>query len=173
MKVRGCKILILAIAISVINIFPSYASKTFYWNGIEIQDYDDESIILPENVTQSRGVVRGQVISAGIVSIKNKGDRKATLVIETLAHVPCDRICNSLTLQKWNNSTEDWEQVLNYEFEALQKDNPEEELTSLINGLDVENLEVGKCRVRGLHAVYLGTFYEGYSSKTEGVQITK
>ena len=105
--------------------------------------------------------------------IKNQGYRKATLIIQTLAHVRCDRICNTLILQKWNESDGDWEQILSYDFEALQKDNPDEDLTMLMNGVDVENLQVGTYRARGLHAVYLGDVYEGYASKTEGIQITK
>ena len=61
----------------------------------------------------------------------------------------------------------------NTEFEAKQEDNPDEDLTLLINAIDVENLEVGTYRARGLHAVYLGDVYEGYTSKTAGIQITK
>lgn len=162
------------IIIMMLNIFPSYAeTDTFYWNGVEFQDYDNNSTILPEDVKQFRGMVRGEVISTGLVSIKNQGDRKATLIIQTLAHVRCDRICNTLILQKWNESDGDWEQILSYDFEALQKDNPDEDLTMLMNGVDVENLQVGTYRARGLHAVYLGDVYEGYASKTEGIQITK
>ena len=117
------------IIIMMLNIFPSYAeTDTFYWNGVEFQDYDNNSTILPEDVKQSRGMVRGEVISTGLVSIKNQGDRKATLIIQTLAHVRCDRICNTLILQKWNESDGDWEQILSYDFEALQKDNPDEDL---------------------------------------------
>lgn len=173
MKNRWKKIFICSIMISIISVIPAYAADTFYWNGIEIQEQNDNTVILSQDTMQSRGQARGNVISTGIVSITNKGERKATLTIQTLAHVRCDRICNSLALQKWNESKEDWEQILIYEFEAKQEDMPDEDLTSLINGIDVENLEVGTYRARGLHAVYLGDVYEGYSSRTQGVQITQ
>ena len=97
---------------------PVYAADTFYWNGIEVQDYNDESIILPENVKESRGIVRGSILSTGIVDISNGGKGKVELTIQTLAHVRCDRICNALTLQVWNESLGDWQQVERFEFEA-------------------------------------------------------
>ena len=175
MKSKWKKLLLAVTILVLFNIFPSYASeeKIFYWNGIEVKDIDDESIILPENVKYSQGQARGDVISTGLLDIANKGKGKASLTIETLAHVRCDRICNALTLQKWNESTEDWEQILHYDFEALQEDNPDEDLVALINGVDVENLQPGTYRARGIHAVYLGNTYESFASKTNGIQITK
>lgn len=153
---------------------PAYASETFYWNGMEVQENNDElSVILPESVNRSTGQTRGNIISTGLVSIVDKGKGKVALTVETWAHVPCDKICNGISLQKWNESTEDWEELLFYEFEALKEDNPDEDLVILINGVDVENLQSGTYRARGLHAVYLGTEYEGYTSKTQGIQITK
>ena len=44
----------------------TYASEVFYWNGIEIQDYDDEFTVLPSNVTRSQGQTRGDYISTEI-----------------------------------------------------------------------------------------------------------
>ena len=88
-----------------------------------------------------------------------------------MAHVRCDRICNALTLQVWNESLGDWQQVERFEFEAKQEDNPDVELAYLINGVDVENLPKGTYRARGLHAVYLGDEYESFASRTDGIQI--
>lgn len=175
MKIKFKKLLMVVTILVVFNSFPAQASeeKIFYWNGIEVKDSDDESIILPEGVRYSQGQARGSVISTGLLDISNKGKGKVSLTIETLAHVRCDKICNALTLQKWNDSIEDWEQVLHYDFEALQEDNPDEDLVSLINGVDVENLQPGTYRARGLHAVYLGETFESFSSKTNGIQITK
>lgn len=173
MKNKWRRFLFIAAVFTVLNVIPAYASEVFYWNGMEIQDMGEESVILPEEVTQSTGQARGEVISTGILNIKNEGKGKASLTIETLAHIRCDKICNSLTLQKWNESTEDWQQVSRFEFEALQEDQPDEELKYLINGVDVENLDPGTYRARGLHAVYFGEGYESFSSKTNGVQVTK
>lgn len=159
------------LAILLINSVPVYASEVFYWNGIEVIDDDDESIILPENVRSSRSVVRGSILSTGIVDISDGGKGKVELTIQTLAHVPCDKICNALTLQVWNESLNDWTQVTRFEFEAKHEDNPNEELNYLINGVDVENLPKGIYRARGLHAVYLGDDYESFASRTNGIQI--
>lgn len=171
MKNMFGKLIISIILIMVINVMPVYAADTFYWNGIEVQDYNDESIILPENVKESRGIVRGSILSTGIVDISNGGKGKVELTIQTLAHVRCDRICNALTLQVWNESLGDWQQVERFEFEAKQEDNPGVELAYLINGVDVENLPKGIYRARGLHAVYLGDEYESFASRTDGIQI--
>lgn len=173
MKNKVKYVMALVFLFVIFNLIPTYANDIFYWNGMEIQDVDDESIILPENIKESRGITRGEVISTGLVSIANKGGGKAALTIETLAHVRCDRICNTITLQRWDDSADDWVKVLSYDFEARQEDNPDVDLTSLINGLDVENLQAGTYRARGLHAVYLGDVYEGFTSKTQGIQITK
>ena len=162
-----------AIVMLLVNVFPVYASETFYWNGIEVTDYNEESIFLPESVTYSRGAARGSILSTGIVDISNGGKGKVELTIQTLAHVRCDKICNALTLQVWNESLGDWQQVTRFEFEAKQEDNPDEELAYLINGVDVENLPTGIYRARGLHAVYLGDEYESFASRTNGIQIYK
>jgi len=173
MKHQLIKVFLCITVMTMLNVIPIYASEVFYWNGIEIQECDNESIILPKNIRQSRGQVRGNIISTGIVDISDGGKGKVELTIQTLAHVRCDRICNALTLQKWNESLEDWQQVTRYEFEAKQEDNPDVKLTHLINGVDVENLPTGVYRARGLHAVYLGEEYEGFSSSTNGIQIYK
>lgn len=174
MKDRWKKILVTIVFLVFINVMPIYASETFYWNGMEIQENNDEStVILPESVNRSTGQTRGNIISTGIVSIVDKGKGKVALTVETWAHIPCDRICNGISLQKWNKTTEDWEELFSYDFEALKEDNPEEDLVILMNVVDVENLQSGTYRARGLHAVYLGTEFEGYTSKTQGLQITK
>lgn len=173
MKNKKIKLILVAVIMMLFNTISAYASDVFYWNGIEIREEKDELVILPENVTRSEGQTRGDVISTGFINITKEGDRKVGLTIETIAHVRCDRICNDLSLQKWNESTEEWENIVHYEFEALQEDNPDEDLIYLINGVDVENLQPGTYRARGIHAVYLGDVYEGYISKTKGIQITK
>lgn len=175
MKKKNEKIILVLIIVimMLINVIPANASNVFYWNGIEIKEEEDELVILPENVTRSQGQTRGDVISTGFINISKEGDRKVGMTIETIAHIRCDRICNDLALQKWNESTEEWENIVQYEFEALQEDNPDEDLIYLINGVDVENLQPGTYRARGIHAVYLGEKYEGYTSKTKGIQITK
>lgn len=174
MKDKWKRILVCITIFICINVMPIYASETFYWNGMKIQENNDEaSAILPESIDRSTGQTRGDIISTGIVSIVDKGEGKVALTVETWAHVPCDRICNGISFQKWNKTTEDWEELFFYEFEALKEDNPEEDLVILINGVDVENVQSGTYRARGFHAVYLGTEYEGYTSKTQGIQITK
>lgn len=173
MKKIGAKFFLTAIIFTLINVIPSYADNTFYWNGHKIQETDDESIILPRNVKESRGETRGEVISTGIVEITDELDGNVGVSIHTYAHVPCDRICNALTLQRWDDSKEEWIQVIRFDFEAKKEDNPEEKLTYLINSVLVEDLPAGSYRAKGLHAVYLNGEYEGYSSKTHGIQITR
>lgn len=173
MKNNLTKLLFITIIMIILNIVPVYASNVFYWNGMEIQEYGDESIILSENATRSAGQARGEVISTGLIEISNEGKGKVGLTIETLAHVRCDRICNTLILQRWDESSEEWNEVSSFDFEALQENQPDKDLIYLINGVDIENLKPGTYRARGLHAVYLGDMYESFSSKTNGIQVTK
>lgn len=173
MKNKLNKFLFITFMLVIFNVIPAYASNVFYWNGVEIQEYDDESVILPENVTRSTGQARGEVISTGVIDISNEGKGKVGLTIETIAHVRCDKIRNKMVLQKWDESLEDWIDVTSFEFEALQEDQPDKDLIYLINGVDVENLKPGTYRARGFHAVYLGDLYESFSSKTNGIQVTK
>lgn len=173
MKNNINKFLFITFMLVIFNVIPAYASNVFYWDGMEIQGVDDESVLLPENVTNSTGQARGEVISTGVIDISNEGKGKVGLTIETIAHVRCDRIRNKLALQKWDESLEEWSDVSNFEFEALQEDQPDKDLIYLINGVDIENLQPGTYRARGFHAVYLGDMYESFSSKTNGIQVTK
>lgn len=175
---RRWKMTILCIiTMMAINVIPTYADEIFYWNGIEIEEYDDESIILPESVKESRGVEygqpRGTVISSAMVSISDEYYGNIGLNIQTHAHVACDKIRHSVTLQEWNETGDDWDVVARFEYEALQEDNPDEKLVGLSNGLVVKDLPAGIYRARGLHAVYLGDVYEGFSTKTNGIQISR
>lgn len=92
MKHRRVKIFISIIFLVILNVVPTYASDIFYWNGTMVQDYEGESIILPKEVKQSKTQVKGNVISTGFLDITNGGKGKVELTIQTLAHVPCDRI---------------------------------------------------------------------------------
>lgn len=173
MKNKLNKFLYITFMLVIFNAAPAYASNVFYWDGMEIQEYDDESVILPENVTNSTGQTRGEVISTGVIDISNEGKGKVGLTIETIAHVRCDRIRNKLVLQKWDESLEEWSEISSFDFEALQEEQPDKDLIYLINGVDIENLKSGTYRARGFHAVYLGDLYESFSSKTNGIQVTK
>ena len=164
-KLRLC---ITIIALVMLSSITTYASEVFYWNGIEIQDYDDEFTVLPSNVTRSQGQTRGDYISTGFIDITNLGKGKASLTIKKrlLMYALIEYVIQ-FHLQKWNESSGDWEQVLRYDFESQQEDNPDEELIALVNGIDVENLQEGIYRARGLHAVYLGDIYERFASKRQ------
>ena len=66
MKNNWRKVLLLAMVLTIFYVMPSYADTTFYWNGIEIQEYDDSSVILPETVTKAQ-MLRVHVHTAGSV----------------------------------------------------------------------------------------------------------
>lgn len=170
-------LVLITILLMMINVIPLYASETFYWNGVEIQEYNEESIILPKNIKQSRGIVNGQprgsIISTAIVDITDELNGNVGLIVQTYAHVGCDKIIHAITLQKYDEANDDWITIERFEFEANQEEQPDKKLSYLVNGIEVKNLPSGIYRARGLHAVYLGEDYEGFSTRTHGITIRR
>lgn len=159
----------------ILNTIPVYADEYFYWNGSKITAYDDTSI-LSNGAKKSRdieyGKPRGSIISTAVVEISDEDNGNIGLRIQTLAHGECDKILHALTLQRLNKEN-DWEKVIRFEYEASKEDNPEEKLIALSNGVVVEDLPAGVYRASGLHAVYLGEDYEGFSTRTHGITIRR
>lgn len=137
-----------------------------------------KSTLLPPGVGTSRDVkhstTRGSVISTGILEISNEGNGDIGILIETLTHVPCDRIRNKIYLDRWNESTKDWDFIDSYEYNALKADQPNQDLSGLMNSITVKGQPTGYYyRARGAHLAKGNGKIESLSSQTDGVLITK
>ena len=121
---------------------------------------------------ETRSVLRGNIISTGIVDIRDNGDGTLYLCIETYAHKNVDRIAQTLYLDQWNNRLNDWVQIEDWEFETTKSENGGE-LYSYTVELEVDGCAVNReYRARGLHLVRLGSQTETLSSGTDGVELT-
>ncbi len=121
---------------------------------------------------ETRSVLRGNIISTGIVDIRDNGDGTLYLCIETYAHKNVDRIVQTLYLEEWNESKNDWDPVDDWEFETTKSENGGE-LYSYTVELEVDGCTVNReYRARGVHLVRLGSQTETLSSRTEGVRLT-
>ena len=106
------------------------------------------------------------------MDIRDNGDGTLYLCIETYAHKNVDRIVQTLYLEKWNESKNDWDPVDDWEFETTKSENGGE-LYSYTVELEVSGCTVNReYRARGVHLVRLGSQTETLSSRTEGVRLT-
>lgn len=121
---------------------------------------------------ETRSVLRGNIISTGIVDIRDNGDGTLYLCIETYAHKNVDRIAQTLYLEEWNESKNDWVQIEDWTFETTKSENGGE-LYSYTVELEVDGCTVNReYRARGVHLVRLGSQTETLSTRTDGVRLT-
>lgn len=120
----------------------------------------------------TRSVLRGNIISTGIVEIRDNEDGTLYLCIETYAHKNVDKITQTLYLEQWSESKNDWVQIEDWKFETTKAENGGELYTYTVE-LEVDGCAVNKeYRARGQHKVQLGSSTETLSSKTDGVRLT-
>ena len=115
---------------------------------------------------------RGEILSTGMVTIGDYGNGKLYLCIETYAHENADRISQTLYLEQWDESRNDWVYVEDWEFSTTKEEN-DGELYDYIVELEVDGCEVGESyRARGSHLARVGSKTESFSSMTDGVTLT-
>ena len=140
---------------------------------------NEETILLPAEVTNSKdvvtGVERSSIISSASSEIIDETGGDIGVIIETLCHVECSEIRNIAILDRLNEETGQWEEQYRYDFIAQKEDFPDTTLSSLINSFTIENQETGYYyRIRGIHSV---TTPDGkgqvYSTRTNGLLITE
>lgn len=137
-----------------------------------------QSILLPPWETESKdvrnSVLRGAILSTAIAEIENEGNGNIGIFIQTLAHRECDQIRHKAYLDRWNEDYQSWEMVDSYAFDETKADYPDEPFTSLTSSFTVLKQPTGYYyRVRGTHAVWLGGESETFSTRTNGILITK
>lgn len=175
MKKNFMKKIMCIMLASAMFAMPVLASEGIMKNGTVASGV---SIELPTDETQysictvdAEG--RGTYISTGTVVLSNEGGGKLGVTIETLAHKQCDEIRHVAILEKRNDNGT-WSEVKRYEYVALQKNFPTEELTGLTNSFTVKNQTVGKYyRVRGIHNVISNSKTESLTSKTDAILATQ
>ena len=73
-----------------------YAADTQYINGVSVEEADySNACLLNENVSEgiARGIEpRGSIIDTALTRISNLGKGDIGILIQTVAHVECDKI---------------------------------------------------------------------------------
>ena len=94
------------------------------------------------------------------------------IIIETLAHIECDKIKNIAILQRQEDGK--WVEVSRYIYDAKKEDFPTEDLSGMTNEFTVKNQKTGYYyRVVGVHYVESNGKGQSFMTKTEGIKITE
>lgn len=173
---KNCKIFIISAILMIFSAISVYASEV---QELIQNEQQEEIILLPEEVTNSKdevlGEARSSIVSSASSEIIDETGGDIGVIIQTLCHVECTQIRNIAILDRLNEETGNWEEQSRYDFIANKEDFPNEPLTSLINEFTIENQETGYYyRIRGIHSV---TTTDGkgqvYSTRTSGLLITE
>lgn len=150
---------------------PTYAQNI---NGLENADILNTSIkkiISTKRVSQVLGTARGRVISSASLGISNDNNGIISVYAETLCHIPVEKIYMSIYLEVWDEATQDWEYVNDYEYTWLASERPNVDLTDVSVSFDVVGLPKGKTySLRGYHyAKSAGQTAEIMTTETDGI----
>ena len=153
-----------------------YAADTQYINGVSVEEADySNACLLNENVSEgiARGIEpRGSIIDTALTRISNLGKGDIGILIQTVAHVECDKIKNIAGLQRQEDGK--WVEVSRYIYDAKKEDFPTEDLSGMSNDFTVKNQKTGYYyRVVGVHYVESNGKGQSFMTKTDGIKITE
>lgn len=109
-------------------------------------------------------LTRGNILNKGTTKCTNAGDSKVTVSGLTVAHVVCDKLYLSLSLDQYDSNNKSWS---SYEIWSLTKENASIFLDSYTVDVDPGYYY----RVRGVHAAEKGETYESVETCTDGIMI--
>ena len=160
----------------ITGVTPIYASEVEDINEISVDESDyNVAHLLNENTSEgiARGIEpRGSIIDTALTRITNLGKGDIGILIQTVAHVECDKIKNVAVLQREEDGK--WVEVSRYTYDADKKDFPTEDLSGMSNDFTVKNQKTGyKYRVVGIHYVEANGKGQSFMTKTEGINITE
>ena len=153
-----------------------YAADTQYINGVSVEEADySNACLLNENVSEgiARGIEpRGSIIDTALTRISNLGKGDIGILIQTVAHVECDKIKNIAVLQRQEDGK--WVEVSRYIYDAKKEDFPTEDLSGMSYDFTVKNQKTGYYyRVVGVHYVESNGKGQSFMTKTDGIKITE
>ena len=84
-----------------------------------------------------------------------------------------DKIYETVFLDVWDDSKEDWVQIGKWDFERSKEEVENEELSTFYVGFTVSGCELNRYyRARAMHLVQWGDDMEGKATETNGVLLT-
>ena len=168
--------LICAGLIMAASVLPVYAAEVESVNGVEVEEADyNITRLVDENTSEgiAQGIEpRGSIIDTALTRISNLGKGDIGILIQTVAHVECDKIKNIAVLQREEDGK--WVEVSRYIYDASKEDFPTEDLSGMSNDFTVKNQKTGYYyRVVGVHYVEVNGKGQSFMTKTEGIKITE
>ena len=117
------------------------------------------------------GAERSTAMATAISSIRDGGKGVIKVWAETNMFKPVDWACLTVYLEQWDEESNSWQIVEEYEKEFLPEDEEDGELTSVSVDLSYSNQPLGYYyRVRALHELEFDNgWYEIRVTKTDGI----
>ena len=168
------KILGVAVLLMLLMSKAVYAS-TFRWE--ELTGHHNNSILLKNGQTVSEDIVndsaRGRIMSTATLSITNEEDGTLYIVANIFVHKNIDKAYQTIFLDKWDDTREDWVQIGSWDFERTKEEEENGVLSSYHVGMTVSGCELN-CyyRARAMHLVQIGDDMEGKATETNGILLT-
>lgn len=171
------KILVGTAVMICLYAIPVYAGANSQNRSITT-DYNAESAFLPEGTNSARDVqnngARGSIISTAIAEITDLGGGKVEIVLETLAHVSCDKIRHKAYLDRWDDAKQSWIVAKTIDLTEVKEDQDDGTLPFLIHEITVTGQKVGSYyRVRGVHTATLNGRPETLNTQTDSILLSK
>lgn len=145
----------------------------------ELPGHHYQSVLLPQTVTSDEDILnesiesRGLRLSTAMLTITNEENGSLYISVNTLTHRGVDKIYETVFLDEWDESREDWKQIGAWNFERTKEEEDDGELTSYHVGFYVDNCVLNRYyRARAMHLVQWGDDMEGKATETNGVLLT-
>ncbi len=151
----------------------TYAMPNVSWE--QLPGKHNQSILLSgeENtsIDITNSMMRGKILSSGMIEISNQQDGTLHIAVDTYAHTIVDKIYQTVFLDVWDATKEDWVNINHWDFERSIDE--VENLSSYHVGFTVMGCEVNRYyRARAMHLVQIGDDMEGKATETNGVLLT-
>lgn len=174
-KLKKWMQLIVTMSLTLSFVFASFADiRTVECVQVSnnFRELSGENELSSQDIYQRYG--RGEIFSTGISEIRNGKDGKIYVSIETYAHKGVDKIQHAITLEQWNEKTQDWEQVGYWSYKKTKEEEGGNGLLVFSTDLTLTGYQMNRYyRVLGMHLVELNGEIETGSTQTHGVLITK
>lgn len=123
------------------------------------------------NMSRVKGTARGRLLSSAELQISDDGNGVLGVYAETLCHVPVKQIYMVIYLEVWDEATQDWEYLSDYEYTWSASDFPDRTLTDVSVSFDIYGLRRGKTySLRAYHmAKSDGGIMESMATETSGI----
>lgn len=158
------------ILLLIVMEIPAFARNEMASSKYDIVD-TFTNYISKENYSKVFATAKGRILSSARLSIANDNNGLISVYAETLCHMPVEEIYMLIFLEVWDESTQDWEYVSDYEYKWLASERPGVDLTDVSVSFDVAGLPKGKTySLRAYHTARdFNNVSEMMATETDGI----